>query len=197
MSTPKPINVLVPAEVDELVEVSGESLSGIRDAALTWFLFATGLRISEALSLRRHSLEVDVDGDVLVNVEQGKGGSQGWAMMLGDAWVLDRWMRARDQLGLGAGDYLFCAISSGSVGNPLDRSWASRMVKRLASRAGLTKRVHCHGLRHSHSVRLYQLGAPQSAIQDQLRHTDPETTRRYLRDLGCIDSRAVLKGLSF
>lgn len=197
MGTSRHINVLSPTEVDELVDASGESLSGLRDAALVQLLYASGIRITEALTLRLHSLEVDADGDVLVNVVSGKGGRQGWSLCMGDLWAVDRWLRRRADLGLGAGDLVFCAISSGAVGNQCDRSWAGRMVKRLARRASITKRVHCHGFRHSHAVRLYQVGAPQSAIQDQLRHADPETTRRYLRDLGCIDSRSVLKGLSF
>lgn len=193
----KPIHVLTPSEVAELIDQAGTSTSGLRDAALVQFLYATGLRISEALAVRHCNLEYDVDGDLLVNVERLKGGRQGWSMACGDLWAVERWLRCRADLGLGDGDLVFCAISTGTLGNRLDRSWASRMVKRLARRAEVAKRVHCHGMRHSHAVRLYQLGVPQSAIGDQLNHADPETTRRYLRDLGCIDSRKVLKGIDF
>lgn len=197
MSTHRAIQVLSPSEVDELIEAAGTSVTGMRDAALVQLLYATGLRISEALALQPVHLERDADGDVLVNVSRGKGGRQGWSLACGDLWAVGRWCRRRAALGLGDGDLLFAAVSKGTLGNQLDRSWAARMVKRLARKAEVAKRAHCHGLRHSHAVRLYQVGAPQSAIQDQLRHADPETTRRYLRDLGCIDSRKVLKGLQF
>lgn len=197
MTSKRAIHILHPDEISALVEAAGESLTGQRDAALVQLLFATGLRISEALELRPIHLERSATGAVKVNVECGKGGRQGRSLLLGDTWALDRWLRRRAALGLGDGDLIFCAVSKGTIGNRLQRTWADRMIKRLAARAACAKRVHCHGLRHSHAVRLYERGAPQAAIQDQLRHSDPETTRRYLRELGCVDGLSLIEGITF
>ncbi|MBA7495702.1 Tyrosine recombinase XerC [subsurface metagenome] len=54
------------------------------------------------------------------------------------------------------------------------------MFKRIAKRAGIEKRVHPHGLRHTMSAQLAREGAPMNLIQQQLGHTSLATTSRYL-----------------
>lgn len=58
------------------------------------------------------------------------------------------------------------------------------MLKRLAGRAGIDKRVHPHGFRHSHAVHLLRKGVPLPDIQRQLGHLNLATTDEYLRGLG-------------
>jgi integrase len=57
------------------------------------------------------------------------------------------------------------------------------MVKRLAARAGIDKRVHAHGLRHTHAAELAREGIPVNMIQAQLGHESLATTDRYLRHI--------------
>ena len=57
-------------------------------------------------------------------------------------------------------------------------------LKRLAKRAGIDKRVHPHGFRHSHAVHLLRKGVPLPDIQRQLGHLNLATTDEYLRGLG-------------
>ena len=180
-----------------MCDEAGSSICGTLQAAVIATLYCSGLRISELLSLRPHHI-TERGGSTIVNVESGKGERQGWSVLMPDRGQLARWMQVRASLpGLPDDAPLFCCVSKGVVGRPLTRQAVDRAMKRCAEKAGVTKRVHPHGARHSHSVALYAAGAPQSAIQDQLRHVDPETTRRYLRDLGCIDSQRVLAGLSW
>jgi integrase len=53
-------------------------------------------------------------------------------------------------------------------------------VKRLAAKAGIEKRVHPHGLRHTHAAELAREGVPMNVIQAQLGHSSLATTSRYL-----------------
>ncbi len=54
------------------------------------------------------------------------------------------------------------------------------MLKRLAARAGIEKRVHAHGLRHTHAAQLRAEGVDIAIISRQLGHTSITTTARYL-----------------
>lgn len=201
MNTPKPIEILEPYEIwamcDEVAETG--SAKGLRDAALIAFLYSSGLRISEALAVTPDDL-THRDGALVVNVKRGKGGKQGWSVVMPDKGQLSAWLKARSALPVSSTDPLFCTISRGEVrrpGTPQTRGSVSTRLKRIAKQAGITKRVHCHGFRHAHAVHLYANGAPMSSIQDQLRHNFPLTTQTYLRSLGCVDSARVLAGLKW
>jgi site-specific recombinase XerD len=61
------------------------------------------------------------------------------------------------------------------------------MLKRKAARAGIEKRVHPHGLRHTHAAELVREGVPMNVIRDQLGHTSLATTDRYLRNVAPAD----------
>jgi integrase/recombinase XerC len=179
-----------------MCDAAGTSTTGLRSAALVALLYCSGLRVSEALALRPHHIQ-EREGSTIIQVEHGKGGRAGWSVLMPDRGQLAAWMERRATFDLPPDAPLFCSTSRSTLGNRMYRSGVQRVIRTLGAKAGITKRCHPHGLRHTHSVHLYSAGAPQSAIQDQLRHSDPETTRRYLRDLGCIDSRRVLAGLSW
>jgi len=54
------------------------------------------------------------------------------------------------------------------------------MLKRLGARAGIDKRVHAHGLRHTHAAQLRAEGVDIAIISRQLGHSSIATTARYL-----------------
>jgi integrase len=58
------------------------------------------------------------------------------------------------------------------------------LLPRLARKAGVEKRVHAHGLRHTHAHDLAREGKPAHLIRDQLGHSSLSTTDRYLRRFG-------------
>jgi site-specific recombinase XerD len=68
------------------------------------------------------------------------------------------------------------------------------MLKRISARAGLQKRIHPHGLRHSHAAELVAEGVPMTIIRDQLGHTSLATTDRYLRNVAPADVIAMGRG---
>lgn len=61
-------------------------------------------------------------------------------------------------------------------------------LRRLAARAGVEKRVHPHGLRHTYAVKLDKEGFPLRDIRDLLGHANVGTTDAYLRGLGATSA---------
>jgi site-specific recombinase XerD len=71
---------------------------------------------------------------------------------------------------------LFCTLR----GTAMSSSQVRTALPRLARRAGITKRVHPHGLRHTHAYELMMEGVPLAIIQRQLGHVSLATTNTYL-----------------
>lgn len=72
----------------------------------------------------------------------------------------------------------------------MDRSAASRIVHRLARRAGIEHHVGCHALRHAFITAALDAGVPLRDVQIAARHADPHTTTRYDRARGNLDRYA-------
>ena len=182
----RPIEVLTPEEVERLIQAaSNRAPSGVRNRALIALMYYSGLRLSEVLALLPR--DVDLEGGE-INVRRGKGGRQRLAGLNAAAQAhLSRWMDRRTKLGINARRPVFCTFSK-VAGEPRVRRIQPRyvqlMLKRLAGRAGIDKRVHPHGFRHSHAVHLLRKGVPLPDIQRQLGHLNPATTDEYLRGLG-------------
>jgi integrase/recombinase XerD len=82
-------------------------------------------------------------------------------------------------------------IFLGAKGERMDRYAADRMVKRLARRAGTTKRISPHRLRHSFITAALDTGVPLRDVQEAASHADPRTTMRYDRGRGSLDRHAT------
>ena len=172
-------NVLSVAEVDRLlatadaeagVEASpAKQLAALRLYVLLELLYATGMRVSELVSLRRSA----VMRDATFLTIRGKGNKERIVPMND---------RARDAVRtwlshVPAGPYLFPA--SGEDGY-LSRQVFARDLKGLAARAGIaTARVAPHVLRHAFASHLLQGGADLRVVQTLLGHADISTTQIY------------------
>jgi len=91
--------------------------------------------------------------------------------------IVMRWMDCRHSLAVNARGPLLCTLE----GRPLKSSYVRTLLPRLATKAGIAKRVHPHGLRHTHAYELMMEGVPVPIIQQQLGHASLATTDRYLR----------------
>ena len=173
------IEILTRDEVDALLRsCSRRAPSGLRDRALIAVLFGAGLRIAEALSLRPRDLDLDHGS---IRVRRGKGGRQRTVgVPEGCASILRDWLAGRDRVGAGRSHPVFCLIQHDRVGEPLAQANVRQMLRRRAVRAGLDKRIHPHGLRHSHAAALARQGVPLVHIQAQLGHANAATTSRYI-----------------
>jgi site-specific recombinase XerD len=168
---------LAPAEVHALLAAcSRRAPTGIRNRALITLLYRSGLRINEALALRPSDVDLDAHTIRLLATKSGKPQTRGYHPAADDA--LARWMDARRRLGLRNGR-LFCTLDGG----PLRDNYVRTMLPRLAARAGIDKRVHAHGLRHTFAVELEAAGTPVTTISKLLGHSSVAVTARYLDHL--------------
>jgi integrase/recombinase XerD len=160
-----------------------------RDRAILEFLYATGVRVSELVELTLSALELD-EGICLVF---GKGSKERLVPIGGPARrALRRYLsEVRPELERGQGK----RRGEGRVflthrGGPMSRMAVYNVVTGSARRAGITKKVSPHTLRHSFATHLLQGGADLAAVQELLGHADISTTqiythvdRRYLREV--------------
>jgi integrase/recombinase XerD len=170
-------------EVEALLEatVPGDA-QGLRDRALLELLYASGLRISEALGL-------DV-GDVSFVAESvrviGKGDRER-VVPVGEIALeaIERYLEtARPVLArAGTGKRLATAgagpLFLSAHGRRLSRMEAWRAVRRSAERAGITRHVSPHTLRHSFATHLLEGGADLRVVQELLGHASITTTQLY------------------
>ncbi len=92
---------------------------------------------------------------------------------------MQRWLDKRQAMGFNARQPVFCTLKGGPISAPYVRM----ALVRLAKRAGITKRVHPHGLRHTLAFELANEGVATQVIQAQLGHASLTTTDRYIRHL--------------
>jgi integrase len=76
-------------------------------------------------------------------------------------------------------------------GRRLDRHGAGRIVRRVARRAGITKPVGPHTLRHAFITAALDAGGSLRDVQEAASHADPRTTMRYDRARGSLDRHAT------
>jgi site-specific recombinase XerD len=173
-----PAEILTADEVRALIGAcSKRAPTGVRNRALLVVLYRGGLRISEALALKPK----DVDAAAgTITVLHGKGDRRRTVGLDDGAFdVVARWLERRKGLGLSGRQPLFCTLE----GRPLQSSYVRTLLPRLARKAAIDKRVHPHGLRHTHAAELAAEGKPVNLIQAQLGHTSLSTTDRYLRHI--------------
>ena len=173
-----PAEVLTPDEVRTLIRAcSSRAPTGIRNRALIVVLYRGGLRISEALALKPKDLDRDAG---TIRVLHGKGDRARTVGLDPTAFsLLERWLDHRATLGINGRAVLFCTLR----GKPLATAYMRALLPRLARRAGIEKRVHAHGLRHTHAAELAREGVPVNVIQMQLGHASLAVTDRYIRHI--------------
>jgi integrase/recombinase XerD len=168
---------LAVEDVDRLIEQPNVSTPrGLRDRALIELLYATGMRVSELLSLR----PADVNLEASYLTCSGKGDKQR-IVPIGDEagdWV-KRYLREGRHalLGKRSSPRLFVNAKGGGPG--LTRVGFWKILKAYARQAGLTKSLSPHMLRHSFATHLLERGADLRAIQMMLGHADLSTTQIY------------------
>jgi integrase/recombinase XerD len=145
-----------------------------RDRALLELAYGAGLRVSELCALHLTDLLLSEN---LVRVF-GKGGKERLVpigrSVIGAVSVYLHTMRPELDQGKSRGRVLLNAR-----GQPLSRVGAWGVVKRSAERAGISKRVTPHTLRHSFATHLLEGGADLRAVQEMLGHADLSTTQIY------------------
>jgi integrase/recombinase XerD len=173
---PRPLpKSLTEGDVENLLGApSIEEPLGLRDRAMLETLYASGLRVSELVTLKVQQVSQDM-GVVRV---MGKG-SKERLVPLGEealAWIKRYLAEARPALLNGrTSNDLFATARGGAM----SRQAFWHLVKRYATRAGLNKPISPHTLRHAFATHLLNHGADLRVVQLLLGHSDISTTQIY------------------
>jgi integrase/recombinase XerC len=175
-SLPKPIQIAAAkrfADADERAGENREPWIWARDAAVMALLYGSGLRISEALGLKRRDVPLPGAGDVLIVT--GKGNKTRMVPVLQNVLALIQAYVAICPHPLPAEGPVFV----GARGGPLSPRIIQFTMERLRGALGLPDSATPHALRHSFATHLLSRGGDLRAIQELLGHASLSTTQIY------------------
>lgn len=162
-------------EIEKLLSAPDRNVpSGVRDHAMLETLYATGLRVSELISLELKDLKLDAGFVSCV----GKG-SKERIVPFGEtcgATLKEYLQNGRKKLlKRGASPFLYVSAR----GRKMSRQGFWKIIKKYALKAGITKRLSPHIVRHSFATHLLANGADLRSLQMMLGHADISTTQIY------------------
>lgn len=157
-----------------LEQPSGSTPKEQRDRAMLELLYATGVRVTELISMKLTDIHLSMnyiicrDGEKERVIPFGENARK----------AIERYLSyGRKELLKGAeSEYLFVNCS----GKMMSRQGFWKLVKRYAQKAGIVADITPHTLRHSFAAHLVQNGADLKSVQEMLGHSDIATTQIYL-----------------
>lgn len=170
---------LSEAQVEALLSAPDEDTPlGLRDRAMLELMYASGLRVSELVSLKtwhvgqaEHVLRITGKGNKERLVPFGQVAGE---------WMQRYLAEARPQVLAGqSGDDLFVTSRGARAGEAMTRAMFWQLVKKYAAQAGITAPLSPHTLRHAFATHLLNHGADLRAVQMLLGHADISTTTIY------------------
>ena len=171
------LDLITPQELTRiLASPKNSDLKDLRDKAVLELLFSTGLRVSELVSL---TSDINLNTDELSI--RGKGGKVRVVFLSDEAKKATRdYLKARKDMS----DALFVRVDSKPVKNnkdlkPLNSRSIERIVKYHAVKAGISKKVTPHVMRHMFATDLLSNGADLRSVQALLGHSSIITTQIY------------------
>jgi len=168
-------------EAKALLAACSNTTAELRDKAVFATLYRGGTRIAATLRIRPS----DIDWERRLIIIQSDKGGKGRTIALDPEAIdiLRAWAERRKTLGVNGHNPFFCATNKQALGNPIDPSHFRHKIQKLRAKAGIEKRCHCHGLRHTAASELLEEGFDLATIAGQLGHAHISTTSRYLHQL--------------
>lgn len=167
--------ILSITEVEELLKQPNSFLpAGLRDKAMLELLYATGIRVSELISLNISDVNLDMG-----YIKCYGTGSKERIVPLGSiaAKCVQEYMtKGRAKL---IRTYDESALFVNHHGNRLTRQGFWKIIKKYAQEANITREITPHTLRHSFATHLLENGADLRSVQEMLGHADISTTQIY------------------
>ncbi len=170
------LDLITNVELKRLLDSpKGTDLKNLRDKAVLELLFSTGLRVSELCAL---TSDIDLRSDELS--VRGKGGKVRVVFLSDNAKdAVKKYLNARKDMS----DALFIQIENEitkkQANGPLTRRSIERIVKAHATKAGISKKVTPHVMRHMFATDLLGSGADLRSVQALLGHSSIVTTQIY------------------
>lgn len=165
-------------EVQKLFDVCGDSLSGVRDAAILSLLYGCGLRRSEVASVQLHELDIEAPSVRLI----GKGNKERITYLPpGAAKAIARWLEVRGD----APGPLFVGISKHGVltkrgSKGISDDAIRKCIARIELATGV-KHMTPHDFRRTYIGDMLENGVDIATVQKLVGHSSPNTTARYDR----------------
>ena len=163
--------------MDEVValldQANGDSPKEIRDKAMLELLYATGIRVTELITLKIADVNLQMSFILCRDAHKERiipFGSQA-RIALTRYLEKTRAQMLEDQ----TSDVLFVNCS----GKPMSRQGFWKLIKFYAQKAGITADITPHTLRHSFAAHLVENGADLRSVQEMLGHSDISTTQIY------------------
>lgn len=163
-------DMLTNEEVTKLLNsVSGNDKISVRNRAMLELLYATGLRVSELINLKFSNIDID---ECYVKIF-GKGNKERLVPFGQKAQLyLKRYLRTRNNK---TSEFVFLT----KLNKPISRIEFWRQLKQISIKAGITKNITPHILRHSFATHLLTGGADIRFVQEMLGHSSISTTQIY------------------
>ncbi|MBU5437570.1 site-specific tyrosine recombinase XerD [Tissierella sp. MSJ-40] len=167
-------NVLTKEEVDLLLSQPNlGDFKGSRDKAMLELLYATGVRVSEIISLNIEDVDLDVG---YIHLKDNNGTERIIPVGTIALKSLFHYIKSyRNEEGLSYKDPIFINYS----GNRLTRQGFWKIIKEYTKKSNIDKTITPHTLRHSFAVHLIENGADMKTVQEMLGHSDISTTQIY------------------
>jgi integrase/recombinase XerD len=174
-SLPKPLSV---QEIDELLEQPGRMTTpeGKRDKAILELMYATGMRVTEVVSLDLRDTHFNGTSSYVRLVGKGNRERQIPILEQPAQDILDYITVARPKL---IGDRIEPALFVNRRGERLTRQGLWLIIKGYAGEAGISSRVTPHTLRHSFATHMLRGGMDIHKVQELLGHANISTTQVY------------------
>lgn len=163
-------------ELERLIDApKGDDFKNLRDRAILELLFSTGLRVSELCALNRDSADVD-KGSFSV---RGKGGKIRVVFISDTAReAVKKYLSQREDIDEALFIRDFDSLNKEKELRLTSRS-VQRIIKKYAAKAGISKKVTPHWLRHQFATDLLKNGADLRSVQMMLGHANISTTQIY------------------
>ena len=168
-------NTLKIEEMDSLISAAeSPTIPGIRDIAMVELMYATGIRISELISLNTEDIKIE-HGYIRCF---GKGAKERLVPIhqLAKNKLYRYLIYSRPKL---AKEKINTALFLNYKGDRISRQTFWILLQKLVKKAGITKKITPHTIRHSFATHLLEGGAPLRHVQDLLGHSNISTTQIY------------------
>ncbi len=167
--------ILTISETQKLIEGPDMNCDkGIRDRAMLELLYATGIRVSELISLKKEDMNLAME--YVVCHEKSKDRIIPFGSAAKNALAVYLEQTRSHMIGEGESEYLFVNCS----GKPMSRQGFWKLIKHYAQKAGIEKEITPHTFRHSFAAHLLEKGADVQSVQKMMGHADVSTTQMYV-----------------